>query len=62
MCKHAVKNLPYLLIYVFDRSKTKKKCTKAILENCGTLMFVPDHYENQEMCNKSLPSYITLLH
>ena len=39
-----------------------KKCTKAILENCGTLMSVPDHYENQEMCNKSLPSYITLLH
>ena len=29
-------------------------CNKAILENGGTLKFVPDCYKNQGMCNKQL--------
>ena len=28
-------------------------CDKAILENDGTLKFVPECYENPEMCNKA---------
>ena len=27
-------------------------CEKAILENVGTLMSVPDCYKNLELCNK----------
>ena len=30
---------------------------KAILENSGTLMSVPDCYKNQEMCNKAIDNY-----
>ena len=29
-------------------------CDKAILENGGTLKFVPDCYKNQEMGNKAV--------
>ena len=32
-------------------------CDKAILENDGTLKFVPDSYENQEMDNKAVDNY-----
>ena len=32
-------------------------CDKAILENGGTLKFVPDCYKNQEMCNKAVDNY-----
>ena len=41
MCKHAVKKLPYLLRYVPDKYKTQQICDKVILENNGTLNFVP---------------------
>ena len=30
---------------------------KAIVENGGTLKFVPDCYKNQEMCNKAVDNY-----
>ena len=30
---------------------------KAILKNGGTLKFVPDCYQNQEMCNKAVENY-----
>ena len=30
---------------------------KAILENVGTLKYVPDCYKNQEMCNKAVENY-----
>ena len=29
-------------------------CDKAILENGGTIKFVPDCYKNQERCNKAV--------
>ena len=32
MCKHVVKNLPYLLRYVPDQYKTQEMCDKAVLE------------------------------
>ena len=32
MCKHVVKNLPYLLRYVSDQHKTQQMCDKAVLE------------------------------
>ena len=32
-------------------------CDKAILENDGTLMSLPDCYKNQEMCNKAVDNY-----
>ena len=32
-------------------------CDKAILENSGTLKFIPDCYKNQEMCNSAVDNY-----
>ena len=32
MCKHVVKNLPYLLRYISDQYKTQQMCDKAVLE------------------------------
>ena len=49
MCKHGVKNLPYLLRQVSDIYKTQQICNKAILENSGTLKDVPVCYENREI-------------
>ena len=37
MCKHAVKNLPYLLRYVPDQYKTQQTYDKVVLKNGGTL-------------------------
>ena len=57
---------PEMLKFVSDHLKIKKKttqykaqqmCDKAILENDGTLKFVPDSYENQEMGNKAVDNY-----
>ena len=36
-------------------------CDKAILENGGTLKFVPDCYKNQEMCDKAVENYPSAL-
>ena len=32
-------------------------CYKTILENGGTLKYIPDCYKNQEMCNKAVDNY-----
>ena len=32
-------------------------CDKVILENSGMLMFVPNYYKNQKMCNNSVDNY-----
>ena len=57
MCKHAAKNLPYLLRYVSDQYKTHQMRNKAIPENGGTLKSFPDCYRNQETCNKAVDNY-----
>ena len=33
------------------------RLNKVILENGGTLMFVPDCYKNQKMCYKTVDNY-----
>ena len=57
MCKHTVKNLPYLLRYVSDWYKIQQMCDKAILENGRTLKSVPDCYKNEVMYNKVVDNY-----
>ena len=52
MCEHAVRKLPDLIRYVPDKYMTQMR-NKAILENGGTLMSVPD-------CQKQL--MIILMH
>ena len=42
ICKHAVKKLSYLLRYFPDQYKPWQMCYKAVLENGGTLNYVPD--------------------
>ena len=32
-----------------------------ILENCGTIKFVPNSCKNQEMCNKAVDNYLYAL-
>ena len=61
MCKHAVKNLPYLLRYVLDWYKIQQMCDKAILENGRTWKSVPDCYKNEVMCNKAVDNYPNVL-
>ena len=46
MCKHTVKKLPFVIRYVPDRYKAQQMCDKTILENGGTLEYVPDCYKN----------------
>ena len=58
MCKHAVKKLPYLLIYISDQYKTQQMCDKFILENGGTLKSFPDCYKNKEICNNAVDNYL----
>ena len=50
ICKHTVKNLPFLIKCVPDQ----QRCDKVIQENVGMLMFIPDYYKNKDMCNKSI--------
>ena len=40
--------------YVPDQYKTQQMWDKEILENGGTLKFVPRCYKNREMCNKAV--------
>ena len=42
MCTHVVKNIPAIKKHVSDQYKIQQMCDKAILENSGTLGFVPD--------------------
>ena len=37
MCKHAIKNLPFIIKYVPDLYKTQRVCNKDILENSRML-------------------------
>ena len=37
MCKHAIKNLPFIIKYVPDLYKTQRMCNKDILENSRML-------------------------
>ena len=46
-CKNAVTKLPFVVRYILDQCKTQEMCDKVILENGGTLKFVPDCYKNQ---------------
>ena len=47
MCKHAVRNLTYLIKYASDKCKTQQTCDRAILENGEILKFVFDCYKYQ---------------
>ena len=40
-----LKKLSFVIRYVPDLYKTKQICDKAILENGGTLKFIPDCYK-----------------
>ena len=60
MCKHAVKQLPFLIRYVPYRYKTQKIYDKAILENGGMLKPIPDRYKTQKYVIKLL--IIMLMH
>ena len=44
VCKHTVKKLPMVIIYVLDQYM----CHKAILENSGTLKCVTDCYKTSK--------------
>ena len=54
MYKHAVKKLPFLIRYVLDEYNTQQMCGTAVVENGGTLKFVPDNYKNKKMRNQTL--------
>ena len=45
--KYAIKKLPFVTRSVPNKYKTKKMCNKAILENCGMLVSVPNQYKAQ---------------
>lgn len=45
-CKNAVKKLLFLKRCFRDRYNTQKMFDQVILENVGTLMFVPDCHKN----------------
>ena len=49
MGKHANKKLPFIMIYVPDKSKIQKICDKDVVENGGTLKFVPNNYNNRKL-------------
>ena len=57
MCKHATKNLPYLLRYVLVQRKTQHMCDIAISENGGKLNSLPACYKNQQLCDKAVDNY-----
>ena len=42
MCKYAAKKFPFTIRYVPARYKLQEACDNVILENGGTLIFVPD--------------------
>ena len=46
MCQNIAKKLPFAIRYVSDWYKTQEMCDQVILENGGTLMFVPYCYKN----------------
>ena len=36
-------------------------CDKAVVENGGTLQFVPDNYKNKKMCNQAVDNDVYAL-
>ena len=42
MCKHAVKKIPFVILYVSDQCKTQQMFHKANLENGEKLESLPD--------------------
>ena len=48
MCKSVVKELLFIIRYVYDRYKTQEMRDKVTLENGGMLMFVPDYCKNKK--------------
>ena len=61
MCKHAGKNLPYLLRYVLDQYKTQQMCDIAISENGRTLNSLPGCYKNKQLSDKAVGNYLHAL-
>ena len=57
MCKHVVKNLPFVMWYIHDQYKSKQMCAKAILEDGRTLHSVPYCYKNKKMYDKAVDDY-----
>ena len=60
MCKHAVKQLLFVIRYVPDLYKTQKVCGKTMLENDGTLVSAPDCYKKilkKKNYNKAVYNY-----
>ena len=57
MCKHAAKELPFVITYVPERYKTQQMCDKAVLENGGMLESVPYQYKTQEVSDKAVDNY-----
>ena len=55
MNKTGVKKLLFVIRYVHDQYITQKLCDNALLENGGTLMFVPACYKKKR--NKALDNY-----
>ena len=53
MCKHVVKKLPSLSKYVSVHYRTQAM----LIENCGTLRYVPDCYKNKKICKKTIDNY-----
>ena len=51
-CKHAVKNVPWIIRHNPDQLTTKEMCHKAILENGGTLKLVREWWKFLRMCIK----------
>ena len=52
ICKHATKMSPFV-----KKNVPQRLCDKVILENGGTLMFIPDCYNNQSMCDNVVDNY-----
>ena len=54
--ENAVWKLPFIIRKVPDRYKTKQ-IDEFILENTGTLEFVPGCYKNQQIYDKTIDNY-----
>ena len=52
ICKHATKKSPFV-----KKNVPQRLCDKVILENGGTIMFIPDCYNNQSMCDNVVDNY-----
>ena len=55
--KNIVKKFLFVIWYDFDWYKTQERYCKVILENDGTLVFLPDFYKSQKLCKKAVDNY-----